>query len=166
MDWSGLESSLAKEVSAAGDRALAAYVENPTLLQEHVNIERATAEGGYERRQLFEVIQNGADALLESPDQDIRGRIEVILTDQALYCANEGEPIDSAGLTALLHSHLSHKRGFEIGRFGLGFKSVLAVTDRPVVISRSVSFEFDPNRSMRRIQDAVRDADVFPVLRL
>ncbi len=166
MDWSGLESPLAKDVCAAGDRALAAYVENPTLLHEHVSIERATAQGGYERRQLFELIQNGADALLESPDQNIGGRIEVVLTDQALYCANEGEPVDSAGLTALLHSHLSHKRGFEIGRFGLGFKSVLAVTDRPLVISRSVSFEFDPNRSMRRIQNAVRDAEVFPVLRL
>lgn len=166
MDWSGLESPLAKEVLAAGDRALAAYAENPTLLHEHVNIERATAEGGYERRQLFELIQNGADALLESPDRNMRGRIEVVLTDEALYCANEGEPFNLAGLTALLHSHLSPKRGFEIGRFGLGFKSVLAVTDQPAVISRSISFEFDPHRSKRRIQDAVKGAELFPVLRL
>ena len=35
-------------------------------------------------------------------------------------------------MTALMFSHLSSKRGTtEIGRFGLGFKSVLGVTDTP-----------------------------------
>ena len=40
-------------------------------------------------------------------------------------------------------SHLSRKRDDEIGRFGLGFKSVLGITDRPEIISRSVAIRFD-----------------------
>ncbi len=48
-----------------------------------------------------------------------------------MYCANEGRPLSVAGVGALLSSHLSSKRGVEIGRFGLGFKSVLGITTRP-----------------------------------
>ena len=44
-------------------------------------------------------------------------------------------------------AYLSGKRGDEIGRFGLGFKSVLAVTDAPQVFSRSVSFEFNSSEA-------------------
>ena len=140
---------------------LAAYDANPSLVLEHANIERATAQGGYGRRQLYELVQNGADALIGS-----RGIIHVVLTEDALYCANEGEPVDEEGATALLQSYISMKRGQEIGRFGLGFKSVLGVTDRPEFYSRSGSFVFDARSSERQIQAVVKDADRFPVLRI
>ena len=140
---------------------LRAYGVNPPLVLEHANIERATAQGGYGRRQLYELVQNGADALIGS-----RGIIRVVLTDDAIYCANDGEPIDEEGATALLQSYISLKRGQEIGRFGLGFKSVLGVTDCPEFYSRSGSFVFDARASERQIRAVVEESIRVPILRI
>ena len=52
-----------------------------------------------------------------------------------------------------------------IGRFGLGFKSVLGVTDAPEFYSRPASFRFDKTRAVERIAK-VAPADRYPVLRL
>jgi superfamily II DNA or RNA helicase len=131
-------------------------------VSEHANIERATAQGGYGRRQIFELVQNSADALTGTTG----GRILVLLTDAALYCANEGAPIDLEGVDAILSSHVSMKRGTEIGRFGLGFKSVLGVTNRPEFYSRSGSFGFDPRVAEALIREIVPNADRVPMLRI
>ena len=56
-EWLDVDSPIAQTVQSAGDMAIAAYAEDPTLLREHVNIERATAEGGYERRQFVELVR-------------------------------------------------------------------------------------------------------------
>ena len=64
-----------------------------------------------------------------------------------------------------MFSHMSPQRGTaQIGRFGLGFKSVLGVTDAPEFFSRSGSFRFDRNEARRKIQDIVPDVDRYPVL--
>ena len=90
--------------------------------------------------QLFELVQNSADALTGRPAD---GRIEIRLTRSYLYCADNGDPIDRDGVKALMFSHISPKQGTsEIGRFGLGFKSVLGVTDNPEFFSCSGSFRF------------------------
>ena len=145
-------------------RSLEAYRHNPILVTEHANIERATAQGGYGRRQIYELIQNGADALLNRGVG--QGRIHVVLTDDALYCANQGDPIDPEGVESILTSHISLKRGSEIGRFGLGFKSVLGVTRRPRFHSRSGSFAFDAEWAIEQIAEIVPDRDRYPVLRV
>jgi hypothetical protein len=79
--WAGLESPLAQHVALQSQRCLDAYSANPLLVKEHANIERATAQGGYGRRQIYELVQNGADALIDTEG----GRIEVLLTESALY---------------------------------------------------------------------------------
>jgi superfamily II DNA or RNA helicase len=160
--WAGLDSRLAEHAALQSRRCLEAYKANPLLVKEHANIERATAQGGYGRRQIYELIQNGADAMIGIAG----GKIEVLLTESALYCANEGDPIDVDGLNAILSSHVSMKRGTEIGRFGLGFKSVLGTTDSPEFYSRSGSFKFSAADSAVKIRDVVPDAEVVPTLRL
>jgi hypothetical protein len=90
----------------------------------------------------------------------------VLLTSHALYCANQGRPVDVDGVSAILSSHVSRKRGAEIGRFGLGFKSVLGVSSRPMFLSRSGSFAFDADWTAARIASAVPGQDRYPVLRL
>jgi superfamily II DNA or RNA helicase len=139
---------------------LNAYRAKPELIEEHANIERQQVEGGYGRRQLFELIQNGADELLGT-----RGRIAVVVTEDALYCANEGRPLSPEGIGALLGSHVSPKRGVEIGRFGLGFKSVLGISTTPEIFSTSGSIRFDPDVAARRIREVIADADRTPTLR-
>ena len=162
-DWSGTDGVIGTYILEECERTLAAYRSQPNLVLEHANHEEDTARGGYATRQLFELIQNGADALAGSG----RGRIWLRLTDSHLYCADEGQPINQDGVRALMFSHLSPKRGTsEIGRFGLGFKSVLGVTDRPEFFSRSGSFRFDRKRSLEIIGSVVSDIQRYPVLRL
>src|SRR5690242_8336760 len=100
--WTSPDPSLVKHVRDLSESALSAYRADPRLVEEHANLELDMAQGGYGRRQLFELIQNGADAMVGAPG----GKIRVLLTERYLYCANQGAPIDSRGLDALLHAFL------------------------------------------------------------
>ena len=159
--WANVESDVARHIVKISNQCLAAYRANPLLVEEHANIERSVFEGGYEHRQIYELVQNGADEMLGKP-----GRIEIVLTDQALYCANEGTPITTSGVEALLGSNLSRKRGFEIGRFGVGFKSVLRISSAPQFFSSSGSFSFSQGFAEQQIRSCGREADKYPILRV
>ena len=164
-DWAGPDDEIGKYIGEERGRTLQAYRAQPNHVLEHANHEQDTARGGYADRQLFELVQNGADALSNRS----AGRIEIRLTDSYLYCADSGEGIDKDGVKALMFSYLSPKRGTaEIGRFGLGFKSVLGVSDSPEFFSRSGSFKFDRSSSKQMIQRQVSQHvfERYPVLRL
>ena len=89
------------------------------------------------------------------------------MTDDRLYCADDGTAIDAEGVTALMFSRLSPKRGTnQIGTFGLGFKCVLGVSDAPEFFSRAGSFRFDAGRSRERIREVAPQAERWPALRL
>ncbi len=148
--WQGLGSAVGRAVERYSSDCLRTYEVDARRIVEDVGLETGNVEGGYARRQLYELIQNGADELIES-----RGRIQVVLTDESFYCANEGRAVSVEGVGALLGSHNSPKTGVEIGRFGLGFKSVLGVSTTPAVYSRSGSFRFDRTENLdlvRRIR--------------
>lgn len=157
------ESQIVPFITDETSRTLRAYHAQPSLVTEHANLEHDTAHGAYAHRQIFELVQNRADALTHSDGASILVR----LTGEYLYCADDGEPIDDAGVRALMFSHMSSKRDTsEIGRFGLGFKSVLGATDAPEFYSRSGSFRFDRHDAARRIAEEVAPAERYPVLRL
>ena len=162
-EWAGPGGPLGVYIAEETKKTLDAYRSQPNLNEEHANHEEDTARGGYAHRQLFELVQNGADALVGKPSG---GRIAVRLTDSHLYCADNGSPIDQAGARAIMFSRLSPKRETaQIGRFGLGFKSVLGVTDAPEFFSRSGSFRFDRHSSRQRIREIVPNAARYPILR-
>lgn len=161
-NWAGEESPVSQVVLAQSEACLQSYVANAALIEEHANIEVSVREGGYGHRQLYELIQNGADELRSS----LNGLIHIVLTSEALYCANLGNPIRPEGAQTILASHLSRKRGAEIGRFGLGFKSVLSVSDQPQFFSRTGSFGWSAQRSQARIRERVPGSGPTPVLRI
>jgi superfamily II DNA or RNA helicase len=132
-------------------KRLGSYEADTGLLKEHFGIEETVLAGGYGYRQILELVQNGADALLEAHERgDVLGgdgRIHVQLRGSRLYVANTGAPLSQEGLDALLRSHSSPKRGNQIGRFGLGFKSLLKLNGRIDVFTRvSGAIRFDPER--------------------
>ena len=161
--WRGPQDPLGRFVLAEARKTLEAYRAQPHLVTEHANQEYDTAHGGYAHRQLYELIQNGADALTHpSTGQTILVR----LTERFLYCADDGKPIDEEGVKGLMFAHMSSKRGTtEIGRFGMGFKSVLGVSDAPEFYSRSGSVRFNRARAAARIRPHV-SAERYPTLRL
>ena len=125
--WLGPDSALAQFVLRESETRLEGYRINRGDIEEHAAIEQSVIDGGYGHRQLFELIQNAADAIRAA---DITGRVESRLTPESLYVANEGRPVDEEGADSILRSHLSTKRSHEIGHFGLGFKSVLGISER------------------------------------
>ena len=162
--WTDPDRALEGLVDEFRDKCLRVYKEDPNRVEEDAGKERGIAEGGYGRKQIQELVQNAADALQGAP-----GRIQVKLTNDALYVANEGMPFEDSGVRALLYTHLSNKTGTEIGRFGLGFKSISGISDSPQIFSRTVSFEFDRQQSADKLSGELdfryEPSDV-PALRL
>ena len=164
-DWAGPNGELGRHIAEEANKTLNSYREQPKLVTEHARVETDTVHGGYAHRQLFELIQNSADALFPDTETETAdevsheqngGRIAIHLTENHLYCADNGEPINQGGVEALMFSRLSPKRATgQIGTFGLGFKSVLGVSNAPEFFSRSGSFRFDSDRSRKRIQEVV-----------
>lgn len=151
-------------------RRLRSYTEDPGLLKEHHGIEQTVLAGGYGYRQILELVQNGADAILEAHEPSITpaggNRIHVLLSESRLYVANSGAPLSEDGLDALLRSHSSPKRGNQIGRFGLGFKSLLRLEGCIDLFTRaSGAFRFDPLRCRGELKRRFNVANA-PSLRL
>lgn len=151
-------------------KLLSAYAELPSLLKEHYGIEQTVLAGGYGYRQVMELIQNGADAILEAHEGNaaltIHDRIHVVIRGRHLYVANTGAPLSEDGLDALLSSHTSPKRGNQIGRFGLGFKSLLRLGGKIDIFTKeSGAIRFDPRRCREELKRRFR-VDETPALRL
>lgn len=161
--WAGPQGALGVHIRREVKKTLGAYRAQPRLVDEHANIEDDTVRGGYAHRQLLELVQNSADALANAQHG---GRIDVRLVGDYLYCADDGKPIDEKGVDALMASKISPKRGTnEIGRFGVGFKSVLGLTDAPEFFSQGGSFRFQRGRSEGLIRAVVPGRPHYPALR-
>lgn len=153
------------------DGVLAAWRGSPTRFREDANAEADLALLGYADRLLVELAQNAADAAQRA---GVPGYLRVSVTDGVLRAANTGAPLDAAGVAALAALRASAKRsGDSVGRFGVGFAAVLAVSDAPRVISRSGGVEFSAERTAAAIAgDPALSAELArrggqpPVLRL
>jgi len=151
----------AEFIKGEHDSTLNSYKERPDNIRENAGQEAAIVQGGYREKQVQELIQNAVDAVRGS-----HGRIHVLLTSSHLYVANEGKPFTRSGLRTLLHSNMSDKRDQQIGRFGLGFKSVLQISHCPQIFSALGAVGFDRDRSRAELVEIQPGLDEYPVLRL
>ncbi len=133
-------SALAAKLGELNRRTLAGWRVNPDLVQKDAREEESLLASGYHDRQILELVQNAADAAIDRAS----ARIELRLAERWLYAANTGEPVNEEGLRALVLGGVSPKGGEEIGRFGLGFRSLLRLGGRVDTISAGVAFRFDP----------------------
>jgi superfamily II DNA or RNA helicase len=144
--WAGVDGELPLQVMVDNRRNRDSYAAFPEKIANDYRSEQEVYQGDYSRRQVFELIQNGSDAIAEAGEA-FTGRVHVLLTETGLYCANEGSPFSAAGINSLRFQLWSSKMRNQIGRFGRGFKSVLALTDQPRIVSRSGSFVFSRRRT-------------------
>ncbi len=142
-------------------RVLAAWADSAQRFREDANSEEDLVLGGYRDRVVVELAQNAADAAVRA---GVPGRFLLRLTSDGphgcLIAANTGAPLDPAGVGALASLRASAKRdggrgstGTTVGRFGVGFSAVLAVTDTPAVLSTTGGVRF----SARRTRELVRE---------
>ncbi|MFE2733676.1 sacsin N-terminal ATP-binding-like domain-containing protein [Streptomyces sp. NPDC059349] len=116
---------------------LDAWAGSPARFREDANAEEDLALGGYRDRLVVELAQNAADAAARA---GVPGRFSLTLRDGVLVAANTGAPLDAAGVESLSTLRASAKReqgDGAVGRFGVGFAAVLAVTDEPAVVGRT-----------------------------
>lgn len=158
--WGAPNTQLQEQVRERQRTTIANYTNDPDLLEEHVGMEDNFQAGGYGERQIEELLQNAIDRLVAP------GRVEFRLDNGTLYCANEGEPFTAAGVRAIAGAFLSPKRDEQIGRFGLGFKSVLGVTEHPQILSRTVSFGFNEPGAAELLSDLPYRPTRVPTLRV
>ncbi|GAA2408650.1 hypothetical protein GCM10010255_50610 [Streptomyces coeruleofuscus] len=113
-----------------------AWATSPARFREDANAEEDLVLGGYRDRLVVELAQNAADAAARA---GAPGRLRLTLRDGVLVAANTGAPLDAAGVESLSTLRASAKRETHeqaVGRFGVGFAAVLAVTDEPAVVGR------------------------------
>ncbi|HZX02789.1 hypothetical protein [Kribbella sp.] len=179
------------------ERVLAAWAAAPVRFREDANAEEELVLGGYADRVIIELAQNAADAALRA---GARGRVLYELRNNTLVVANTGAPLDAEGVQSLATLRASAKRADTtpvgedlapgsggnpphlrdgdagdalVGRFGVGFSAVLAVTDEPVVLSRAGGVRFSKADTAAAVGELAslgtevrrRDGQV-PVLRL
>ncbi|HTW18918.1 MAG TPA: ATP-binding protein, partial [Mycobacteriales bacterium] len=137
--------------AALRGRVLDAWAASPARFREDANAEEDYALGGYRDRVVVELAQNAADAAARA---GVPGRLRLTLRDGTLVAANTGAPLDAAGVEALSTLRASSKRDHgadgapaTVGRFGVGFAAVVAVTDSPRIHSATGSVGWSRERS-------------------
>ena len=126
---------------------LTAWAGSAARFREDANAEEDLALGGHRDRLVVELAQNAADAAIRA---GVPGRLRLTLHEAdpadpgstaCLAAANTGAALDAAAVESLSTLRASAKRDDApdavVGRFGIGFAAVLAVSDEPAVLSRS-----------------------------
>ncbi|MGH3263149.1 MAG: sacsin N-terminal ATP-binding-like domain-containing protein, partial [Trebonia sp.] len=129
-------------------RVLDAWAASPSRFREDANAEEDYALGGYRDRVIVELAQNAADAALRG---GVPGRLRLTLRDGLLAALNDGAPLDGAGVEALSTLRASSKRGGTdggtVGRFGVGFAAVVAVSENPRIRSAAGGVHWSRERT-------------------
>lgn len=143
---------------------LTAWSASAARFREDANAEEDLALGGYRDRLVVELAQNAADAAVRA---GVPGRLRLTLHEgrepqdgpgagaadplpSLLAAANTGAPLDAAAVESLATLRASAKRDdgpASVGRFGVGFAAVLAVSDEPAVLSRTGGVRWSLNEA-------------------
>lgn len=99
----------------------------------------------YENRThfLYELLQNAEDALAKRKDRSDDGYVEISLHEDRLELRHNGKPFDEQDVIGICGIGEGTKVGdySQIGKFGIGFKSVYAYTLAPRIHSNGEHFE-------------------------
>lgn len=143
------------------------YRASPQRLREDVGQESQIAQD-YRGRLVYELLQNADDAMAAGTASSC---IRFELTDDELWVANSGRPLDEAdvrglcGISASKKTMHGQRRRASIGHKGMGFKSVLEITDAPEVFSTTVCFRFSPDAAIKGVQPLVAEGKLDKVTR-
>jgi hypothetical protein len=148
-------------------------VASPARFREDSNAEEDLVLGGYRDRLVVELAQNAADAAARA---GIAGQLRFELDADVLRVANTGAALDAAGVESASTLRASSKRDdvvASIGRFGVGFAAVLAVSDEPTILTRHAAVGWSRKRTLAEIAkvpalgaELARRGEAVPMLRL
>lgn len=167
-----MSTSMLQKAEAEDSQPFESLLEN--IRSENLNVYRASSQRlredvgqesqiaqDYRGRLVYELLQNADDAMAVGTSSAC---IRFELTDTDLWVANSGRALDEADIRGLCgisasKKSLQHsqKRRASIGHKGMGFKSVLEITDAPEVFSTTICFRFSPDAAVRGVQPLVTE---------
>ncbi len=113
------------------------------IWDDYVNALRLISQVVFTRSSGFilELIQNAEDSGLDMTES---GAFEIRMNQQRVKITHNGQPFNENDVKAIsgIRSSKKPERGF-LGYLGIGFKSVLKITDRPEIYSNGFQFKFD-----------------------
>lgn len=89
---------------------------------------------------IYEILQNAEDALKKRGKWEGSRTVECSVSSNTLKISHFGKPFDEADVRGICGIGESTKEFTDIGRFGIGFKSVYAFTDKPEIHSGQEHF--------------------------
>ena len=105
----------------------------------------------------LELLQNASDAAHELHEP---GFVRIELNEFGLIVANTGKPFSINGVGSLQTSHLSpkrHKRTSNIGNKGLGFRSVMNWSRRPIILSGALRIAYSLEEAEKKLTQLVQE---------
>lgn len=145
VEMSGWEHSLIEEIFAQKQREKS---------DDRDNLLRLTS-----RRLYGEKIHYALELIQNAEDEDSLSIVFVFGDDQ-IYVINDGRPFDKKDVWRICSVRLGEKEK-KIGFFGIGFKSVFNITEKPQIISGKFNFEIEDYiypKTKSSIPEGVRDS--------
>ncbi len=116
---------------------------------------------------IFELLQNAEDALRRRPTWEGSRTVSFHLSSDVLRMTHSGKPFDEDDVRGICGIGQSTHAVTDIGRFGIGFKSVYAVTDRPEIHSGAEDFAIEnfvwPTAAPRMVRDPNETVMILPL---
>jgi hypothetical protein len=114
----------------------------------------------YKARHFLELLQNSRDAIV---DMGIcHGKIKAWVDGNNFYFANNGKDFDRLGVRSICFTAISEKESIKfVGHKGIGFNSILEITDEPQIITKAGTICFD-SKAVEKLLDGPK-ADQLPL---
>lgn len=113
---------------------------------------------------IYEILQNAEDALARRSSWEGSRAVSFHLTEAALEVRHFGQPFNEPDVRGICGIAESTKELTGIGRFGIGFKSVYAFTDRPQIHSGTQDFAIESYVWPVAVQPVRRDPEETVIL--
>lgn len=111
----------------------------------------------YEGRQIYELLQNAEDQVI-----DKNGSVKIELHGNKLKVLNTGEPFNTKGFISILYvcdSPKEHITAKTIGYKGIGFRSILNWSDEINIISGGLKLEFSKKNAEETYNSILKNVE-------
>jgi hypothetical protein len=119
----------------------------------------------YQSRFFLELLQNSRDAIKAGKIE--KGKIKAWIESDTFCFANNGAEFNENGIKSICYPAISTKgeKGM-IGHKGIGFNSVLEITDQPMIVTGYGTIYFSNKDAAALINDVSKPADILPLFQL
>lgn len=133
------------------------YLQSPERMFSEFKGEKENVNN-YNGRQLLEMLQNADDAASKAKREK---KVLIKLIEKTLIIANTGHPFSEEGLKSIFFSHLSPKEAQEqqIGKKGLGFRSILSWANKVTIKSHDLLVSFSQDNSKKFLDNLLKNKD-------